>query len=106
MSKFITLETNDHHQLDAYLCESNSPKGCVIVLHEIFGITDFIKKTCHYWSARGYHTLAPSLYDRLAKNIVVSYEDYQIALDYREKLSLVKNNTGKFDWDLQLLDIA
>jgi carboxymethylenebutenolidase len=105
MSKFVTLETIAGHQLDAYLCESNSPKGCIIVLHEIFGITDFIKKMCHYWSARGYHALAPSLYDRLAKNIVVSYENYQQALDYREKLSSVKNNQGQFNWDLQLLDI-
>lgn len=93
MSKFVTLKTIDDHELEAYICESISPKGCIIVLHEIFGITDFIKKTCHYWSMRGYHALAPSLYGRLAKNIVISYEDYQKALNYRKKLSTVKNNS-------------
>lgn len=106
MSKIIRLKTTDGHQLDGYLCEAKSPKGCLIILHEIFGITDFIKKTCHYWAARGYHTLAPSLYDRLAKNIVISYEHYQQALDYRQQLSTVKNKSGQSDWDLQLLDIA
>lgn len=106
MSTLMTLETVDNHQLDAYICTSDSPRGCVVVLHEIFGITDFIKKICHYWSAHGYHALAPSLYDRLAKNLVISYEDYQKALDYRKKLSTIKNNSGQADWDLQLLDIA
>lgn len=106
MSRYITLKTTDSHQLDAYLCESVSPKGCMIVLHEIFGITDSIKNICHYWSGRGYHTLAPSLYDRFAKNVVISYENYQEALDFRKKLSTIKNAHGQSDWDLQLIDIA
>ena len=40
-------------------------KGGVVVVQEIFGVTDHIRDICNRFAAEGYEALAPSLYDRL-----------------------------------------
>lgn len=43
-------------------------KGGVVVIQEIFGITDHIREICSFFADNGYEALAPSLYDRIEKN--------------------------------------
>jgi len=40
-------------------------KGGVVVIQEIFGVTDHIRDMCRTFADRGYDALAPSLYDRI-----------------------------------------
>jgi carboxymethylenebutenolidase len=40
-------------------------KGGVVVIQEIFGISDHIRAMCGVFAARGYEALAPSLFDRI-----------------------------------------
>lgn len=96
---FITLTAQDKHQLDAYEYNSESTsKNAIIVLHEIFGTTPFIKEICMHWSNKGYHALAPALYDRYEKNVAIPYNEngYEKALIYKERA---------LNWEKQLLDI-
>ncbi len=107
MSTTIKLTSQDNHTFQTYFCEAHekTAKASLIILHEIFGLTPFIRSLCEYWAAQGYHTLAPSLYDRLGENIVFSYsdKDYGKALATKEKL-LEKTN-GDSELYLPLLDI-
>lgn len=108
MSDIIKITVSDGHQYDAYFCEpKEAPKGIISVIHEIFGLTQFIKDVCEQWAAQGYYAIAPSLYDRLEKNIVIGYEEenYKYALDTKQLLMNVSNKQGLLGWDLQLLDI-
>lgn len=43
-------------------------KGGVVVIQEIFGITEHIREICSFFADNGYEALAPSLYDRIEKN--------------------------------------
>lgn len=43
-------------------------KGGVVVIQEIFGITDHIKAMCAIFADAGYDAIAPSLYDRFEPN--------------------------------------
>lgn len=40
-------------------------KGGVVIVQEIFGVTDHIREICKRFAAAGYESLAPSLFDRL-----------------------------------------
>lgn len=44
---------------------SSKPIGGVVVLQEIFGVTDHIKDMCARFAAAGYAAIAPSLFDRV-----------------------------------------
>lgn len=107
MSEFIQLNAKDGHVFDAYFCEEKNPKASIIILHEIFGLNDFIKSICREWSQKGYLVLAPALYDRLEKNIAIPYnaQGYNKALEAKQKVLMKTNKQGISGWDLQLYDI-
>ncbi len=95
---FVSLHTKDNHQLDAFYCPSEKSSVGLIVIHEIFGLTSFIKETCEYWAHKEYQTIAPALYDRYEKNVSIPYDDdgYKKAIEYKQNAL----NLGS-----QLLDI-
>lgn len=43
-------------------------KGGVVVIQEIFGVSDHIKDMCSFFADNGYEAVAPSLYDRFEKD--------------------------------------
>jgi len=72
-----TLQTSDGHKFIAECVASDVTQsaGGIIILHEIFGLTDYIKEVCDYWSSRGFNVVAPSLFDRQSQGIIVDYSD-------------------------------
>lgn len=95
----ITLHADDNHKFDCYqFTEDKDAKVGLILLHEIFGMTTFIKNMCRLWAKKGCRVIAPALYDRLESNIVIPYTEdgYKQALDYKQKL---------LNWELQVADI-
>lgn len=40
-------------------------KGSVVVLQEVFGVTEHIREMVLYFAEQGYHAIAPSLFDRV-----------------------------------------
>ena len=63
----ITLtSTIDQFRLSALSAEPKStPIGGVVVIQEIFGLTDHIADICSVFADAGYHAIAPSLFDRI-----------------------------------------
>ena len=58
----------DGHVVDLYVAKPKSEAvATVIVLQEIFGITDHIKDVCKQYAAHGYLAIAPALFDRIKK---------------------------------------
>lgn len=59
-------------------CLSAKPKrepvGGVVVLQEIFGLTDHIADMCGVFADAGYSVLAPSLYDRVEANFHADHD--------------------------------
>ena len=74
MGKMITLKASDGHELDAYRADPvGKPKGCMIVIQEIFGVNSHIKSVADRVAANGYLAVAPCLQDRAQKNFEVGY---------------------------------
>ena len=77
----------DGHIVALYVAKPKSEAvATVIVLQEIFGITDHIKDVCKQYAAHGYLAIAPALFDRIKKNIVLDYSSIEEGRDYKMQL--------------------
>ena len=54
-------------------------RGALVLIQEIFGVTDHIRELADGFAADGYETLAPSLYDRLEPGFAAGYDADWIA---------------------------
>ena len=77
----------DGHIVDLYVAKPKSEAvATVIVLQEIFGITEHIQAICQQYATHGYLAIAPALFDRIKKNIVLDYSSIKEGRDYKMQL--------------------
>ncbi|MFN7136833.1 MAG: dienelactone hydrolase family protein [Thermomonas sp.] len=51
-----------------------TPRGAVVVVQEIFGVSDHIRAVCAQLAAAGFVALAPAFFDRLEPGTVLAYD--------------------------------
>lgn len=72
----IRVKSRDGFEFDAYHVAATGPrKGGVVVVQEIFGLSDHIKEMTERLAAAGYEAIAPSMYDRAAPGFIVQPQD-------------------------------
>jgi carboxymethylenebutenolidase len=99
VGKTVTLTASDGKKISAYQAEpKGKPRGGIVVIQEIFGVNDHIRKVTDGYAAEGYTAIAPALFDRLKPDFEVGYTDADIALG--------RDMKGKADTDAALRDIA
>ena len=86
-SEWIQLTAKDGHELDAFSVKADDPVGNIVVIQEIFGITDHIQAVCHKFASNGYDVIAPAIYDRFERNITLDYTQIEEGVGYKMKLS-------------------
>jgi carboxymethylenebutenolidase len=87
MAKMIRLKAKDGHELDAYLAEpKGKPRGGIVVVQEIFGVTDHIKRIADQYAAEGYRAIAPAMFDRIKRGITLPYSDIEQGRAYMQQL--------------------
>ncbi len=66
----------DGFTFGAYHVEARGARrGGLVLIQEIFGLNDNIKKTCDGFAAEGFEVIAPSMYDRIEKGFVTGYDE-------------------------------
>ena len=90
--EMITLKSGDGADILCYSVKAegtrpNGAKAGLVLIMEIFGVTDHIKDLCDGYAARGFDVISPQLYDRQVKDFKATYsqEDIQTSLDLRAK---------------------
>jgi carboxymethylenebutenolidase len=79
MGEMTTLMARDGHEFQAYLCKpQGQARGAVLVVQEIFGLNPHIKSVADGYAADGYLTIAPSMFDRVRRGIVLGYSPPEI----------------------------
>jgi carboxymethylenebutenolidase len=74
MGKTITLTAEDGHQFSAYRAEpAGTPRGGIVVIQEIFGVNQHIRKVTDSFAVEGYLCLAPAIFDRVDRNFEIGY---------------------------------
>ncbi len=97
MGKMIRLEAADGHALDAYVAEpKGKPKGGVVVIQEIFGVTSHVKHVADQYAAEGFKAIAPAMFDRIKRGITLGYTEIQQGIAYMQQLK----------WPDTLADVA
>lgn len=72
----VELTASDGHKFTAYRADpSGTPKGAVVVLQEVFGVNDQIKKIADTFAEKGYVAIAPSLFDRAKAGAAFGFDD-------------------------------
>jgi carboxymethylenebutenolidase len=99
MAQDIELTAADGHKLMAVLATPPAkPRGGLAVIHEAFGVTDYIRATCDKFAADGYLTIAPAMYDRQHRNAVFGPSEAEY-----EQARTLRNN---LNWDEVLKDVG
>src|SRR6202041_1298140 len=87
MGHSVEITAADGHQLAAYLSEPPSkPRGGVVVIQEIFGVTRHIRAVADQYAAAGFLAAAPALFDRVERKVDVPYTDMQKGFSYVKQL--------------------
>jgi carboxymethylenebutenolidase len=74
MSEFMRLMARDGHEFDAWLAPATGEsRGAVVVLQEIFGVNSHIRAVTDAFAAAGFLAVAPSLFDRVRRNVELAY---------------------------------
>ncbi len=96
MGKQIELIAADGHRLEAYSAEpAGKPRGGIVVIQEIFGVTRHIRAVADQYAAAGFAAIAPAVFDRVERNVDVPYTDMAKGFGYVKALKI----------DLVMLDV-
>lgn len=81
MGDVIRLKSRfDGFELPAYHVRPNDARrGGLVLVQEIFGVTDHILDLCEGYAEDGYEVIAPAFYERLAPGFAASYEADDVA---------------------------
>ena len=72
MGHMIELTAADGKKIAAYRAEpAGTPRGGLVVIQEIWGVNDHIRKVADGYAADGYLAIAPALFDRVEADVMM-----------------------------------
>ena len=75
ITETASITASDGHSLDCVVVSPQStPKGAVVVVQEIFGVTDQLVNIAHAYAKLGYIVAVPALFDRSEKGLVIPFD--------------------------------
>lgn len=97
MSRTIRIGAADGHELSAYQrAPAGAPRAGLVILQEIFGLNQHIRRVADSFAEAGFLTVAPALFDRAEAEVEL---DYDQTAEGRELV-------GRLDPTETMLDIA
>jgi carboxymethylenebutenolidase len=76
MSEEIELTAADGHRFTAWrAAPRGQPRGGVVVIQEIFGITEQMKRCAQRFADAGYLAILPAMFDRRERGVTLGYQD-------------------------------
>lgn len=98
MGQTIKLTAKDGFKPTAYEAKpSGKARGGLVMIQEIFGVNNHMKRTADTYAAAGYHVVTPGFFDRVGKDIQLGYGEADIAKG--------REIRGKLNWDQILADV-
>jgi carboxymethylenebutenolidase len=93
MSQYESLMARDGHTFNTYIAKpSGNARGAVVVVQEIFGLSPYVCRQADGFAQLGYLAVAPSLFDRVARSVVLGYSPPEIeqGMGYRKQIPTQK----------------
>jgi carboxymethylenebutenolidase len=71
----IELTADGGHVLSAYRADpAGTPRAAVVVIQEIFGVNNHIRRVVDRFAHAGYVTIAPAIFDRKERGVELAYD--------------------------------
>ena len=89
MGQMIRMTMSDGAEITVYHAQAKGERrGGLVLVQEIFGVTDHIRELCDEYAEDGYEVLAPALYDREHPGFEADYTgpDFERAVELARKL--------------------
>jgi carboxymethylenebutenolidase len=89
MGEMIRMTMSDGADIAVYHAQPEGERrGGLVLIQEIFGVTDHIRELCDNYAADGYEVLSPALFDREHPGFEASYSgpDFDRAVELARKL--------------------
>lgn len=89
MNQMIKMKMSDGAQIAVYHAPAQGErKGGLVLIQEIFGVTDHIRELCDEYASDGYEVLAPALFDREHPGFEAEYNgpDFDRAVELARKI--------------------
>ncbi len=75
MGQHINIPTTRTQCIGAYLAQpEGKPKGGIVVIQEIFGVTAHIRSMADRFAEHGYTAIAPAFFDHLESDVELGYD--------------------------------
>lgn len=83
------LQANDGHGFECWIEPAQGERrGGIVVIQEIFGLTDQLKGVARLYAAEGYEVAIPALFDRQERGAVIAFDDPGRGRDLMAKADL------------------
>ena len=74
MAEWLKLTMSDGHEMPCYhVVPQGERRGGVVLVQEIFGVTEHIREMCQEYAADGYEVISPALFDRIEAGLELGY---------------------------------
>ena len=98
MGETITLTMADGHRMPVYhAVPQGERRGGLVLVQEIFGVTDHIRELCDEYAEDGYEVVSPGLFDRQEPGCALGYT----GTDWDRAVQIART---EHDWDQGLKD--
>jgi carboxymethylenebutenolidase len=100
MGQMISLEMSDGANIPVYhAAAEGARKGGLVLIQEIFGVTEHIREMCAEYAADGYEVLSPSLFDREHPGFECDYStpQYNRAIELARKIHPFEQSVADAD---------
>jgi len=75
MGQTIQINTSRMQCIGAYLAKPEGmPKGGIVVVQEIFGVTAWVRSVADRFAREGYTAIAPALFDHVERDVELPYD--------------------------------
>ncbi len=99
-----TITASDGHTLDCWFQSANgTPRGGLVILQEIFGVTEQLKGVARHYAAQSYEVAIPALFDRQRPGAVVDFSDIATA---RELMQGADPDKAMLDIDAAVSELS
>lgn len=80
MGQTIQINTSRMQCIGAYLAKpAQAPKGGIVVVQEIFGVTAWVRSVADRFAQAGYTAIAPAFFDHVERDVELPYDAGGIA---------------------------
>ena len=80
MAQTIQINTSRMQCIGAYLAKPAQPsKGGIVVVQEIFGVTEWVRSVADRFAQAGYTAIAPAFFDHVERDVELPYDASGIA---------------------------